>query len=133
MTELFHLGAHAIIQNEDGKVLLLKRTYGNKGWSLPGGGVDSGESMYDALLRECIEELSVVVENIVMTGIYYHPSIRTHAAIFTCTLTENAAIQLSAEHSEYKWATLDELSKSQRIRVQDATSFSGKVYSRVFK
>jgi ADP-ribose pyrophosphatase YjhB (NUDIX family) len=30
----------------EGHVLLLKRTYGDKGWSLPGGSVEAGETIH---------------------------------------------------------------------------------------
>ncbi|WP_244878816.1 hypothetical protein [Paenibacillus lautus] len=36
--DTYRFGVHAIIANADGKLLLLKRTYGNKGWSLPEAG-----------------------------------------------------------------------------------------------
>lgn len=130
--DMFRFGSHAIIFNSDGNVLLLKRTYGNKGWSLPGGGVEPGETVHEALFRECREELGVEVEDAVLTGIYYHSTINTQAAIFRCTIPNDAEIKLSSEHSEYKWAPLSELSESQRIRALDSMEFQGYVTSRIF-
>jgi len=49
--DTYRFGAHAIIFNTEGHVLLLKKTYGDKGWSLPGGGVDPGETIHQALLQ----------------------------------------------------------------------------------
>ncbi|WP_223809070.1 NUDIX domain-containing protein [Nocardiopsis listeri] len=48
---------------EDGKVLLLEQdTDGPRRWSLPGGRVEEGEPLGDALVREMREEIGVEVE-----------------------------------------------------------------------
>lgn len=130
--EKFIVGAHAIIVNTEGKVLLLKRTYGDFGWSLPGGGVERGETIHQALIRECQEELGVDVQNVLMTGFYYHSHLNAQVAIFRCSLPEGAEIQLSHEHSDYRWTPLSQLNEVQRIRAVDAMQYSGEVISRAF-
>ncbi|MFC0237207.1 NUDIX hydrolase [Fictibacillus phosphorivorans] len=130
--DTFRFGSHAIVFNAENKVLLLKRTYGNKGWSLPGGAVDPGETIHQALFRECREELGINVIDPVLTGLYYHRSINTHAAIFRCVISDDDEIVLSSEHSALRWADLTELSESQRVRAEDAMRFKGQVYSRAF-
>lgn len=130
--DTFRFGAHAIIFNSEGSVLLLKRTYGNKGWSLPGGSVEPGETIHQALFRECSEELGIDVQDPVLTGFYYHSVINTQAAIFRCSIPKDAEINLSSEHSDYKWMYLSEISESQRIRALDALNFQGQVVSRTF-
>ncbi|MBH0160582.1 NUDIX hydrolase [Fictibacillus sp. 26RED30] len=130
--DTFRFGSHAMVFNAENKVLLLKRTYGNKGWSLPGGAVDPGETIHQALFRECREELGINVIDPVLTGLYYHRSINTHAAIFRCVISDDDEIVLSSEHSALRWADLTELSESQRVRAEDAMRFKGQVYSRAF-
>jgi 8-oxo-dGTP diphosphatase len=130
--DTFRFGSHAIIFNSEGHVLLLKRTYGNKGWSLPGGSVEPGETIHEALFRECREELGVEVENEILTGVYYHSILNAQAAIFRCSLPEGADITLSSEHSDYKWARLSELNENQRIRALDAQKYQGQAVSRAF-
>ncbi|MBH0173474.1 NUDIX domain-containing protein [Fictibacillus sp. 23RED33] len=130
--DTFRFGSHAMVFNAENKVLLLKRTYGNKGWSLPGGAVDPGETIHQALFRECREELGINVIDPVLTGLYYHRSINTHAAIFRCMISEDAEIILSSEHSDFEWVDIAELSESQQIRAQDALDFQGQVFSRAF-
>ena len=51
------------ILEEDGKLLLIEHTKNDKSyWLLPGGGVDWGESIEEAVKREFLEETNLVVE-----------------------------------------------------------------------
>ncbi|MEI6053873.1 MAG: NUDIX hydrolase [Candidatus Saccharibacteria bacterium] len=55
---LFRVSQKAIIFNEKGQVLVVKET-GRDWWDIPGGGIDHGESIKDALARELKEEVSL--------------------------------------------------------------------------
>lgn len=129
--DTFRFGAHAIIVDSESHVLLLKRTYGDKGWSLPGGSVEPCETIHEALLRECREELGIEVQDVILTGFYYHSLLNTQVAMFRCSIPKDAEIILSSEHSDYGWFHLSELSDTQRIRALDAIEFQGQVISRV--
>jgi 8-oxo-dGTP pyrophosphatase MutT (NUDIX family) len=48
-------GAGAIFHDADGKVLLVKPSYGNT-WEIPGGGLEQGEYPFQAAAREVREE-----------------------------------------------------------------------------
>ncbi|MFA6303229.1 MAG: NUDIX domain-containing protein [Legionella sp.] len=67
------IGARAIVLNEEGKILLVKHTY-QPHWFLPGGGVDRGETVKSALIRELKEEVGLAVneEEPVLFGVYYN-------------------------------------------------------------
>lgn len=130
--DTFRFGVHSIITNLDGQILLLKRTYGNKGWSLPGGAVDPGETIHEAIIRECKEELGLQIHDIYLTGFYYHSNHNSQVGIFRCSIPQDEPIILSEEHSEYKWCDIPELSETQRIRAIDALGFNGDIKSRVF-
>lgn len=56
------LGAFALVIDGQGRVFLIKHSY-ISGWHLPGGGVETGETVKTALARELIEE-----GNIKLTG-----------------------------------------------------------------
>lgn len=58
------LGVGAVIWNEDGDVLLIRRGKPPRlgQWSIPGGHVEWGESLRDALIREVREETGLEVE-----------------------------------------------------------------------
>lgn len=63
MVKLIHV-AVGVILGADGKILIAKRPQAaHQGglWEFPGGKVDAGESVHQALLRELQEELAIVV------------------------------------------------------------------------
>jgi len=65
-------GASAIVADERGRILLHRRS-DNDRWALPGGVMEIGENIADAIVREVQEEtgLDVVPERIV--GVYTDP------------------------------------------------------------
>ncbi|MCX2685893.1 NUDIX domain-containing protein [Pseudomonas sp. DCB_AW] len=130
--DTFRLSSHAVILNEKNEILLLKATYGNFAWGLPGGALEVGETIHEALIRECFEELNQPITDAALTGVYYHKQYNSQAFIFRCTLNDISKITLSNEHSEYKFAPVSSLSEIQGIRVSDCLNFSGIVTSRKF-
>jgi 8-oxo-dGTP pyrophosphatase MutT (NUDIX family) len=52
------LGVRGVVTSPSGEVLMVEHTYAH-GWHLPGGGVERGESVEEALARELIEEAGV--------------------------------------------------------------------------
>lgn len=128
----FRMSAHAVITNGAGEVLMLKATYGRLSWGFPGGALDPGETVHEALHRECREELDCDVGVRYLSGIYHHRLLDAHGLIFRCDLPEGCEIRLSEEHSEWRYLSLDEMSPSQRKRVEDCLAFDGTVRSATF-
>jgi 8-oxo-dGTP pyrophosphatase MutT (NUDIX family) len=131
-SDTYRLSSHAVITNNQGQVLLLKANYGQKSWGLPGGALDKGETIHQALLRECQEELNCDVDIAYLSGVYYHTAFNSHAFIFRAHMAEGAEIMLSDEHTEYSYFDIDELSKVQKERVLDCLNFANDVVSKVF-
>lgn len=129
--DLFRLSVHAVIGDERG-ILLLRASYGHREWGLPGGALEPGETVHEALFRECREELGCDMRLGHLTGIYHHAAVNSHAILFRCELAQNASICLSDEHIEWRYMPLNELGEVQRLRVRDALEFSGHVRSRRF-
>jgi ADP-ribose pyrophosphatase YjhB (NUDIX family) len=55
------LGVRGLACDDKGRVLLVRHGYA-KGWHLPGGGVEPGESAADAIVREMAEEGGVAAD-----------------------------------------------------------------------
>ena len=108
--DVYRLSVHAVITNDERQVLQLKATYYGGRWGLPGGALEPGETVHQALFRECREELGCQVSVQYMSGMYYHQAYNSHACIFRCQLPAGAEIQLSPEHSAHRYFPLDELS-----------------------
>lgn len=117
------LAAHAVIMDEQGRILILRSRYAGV-WSLPGGGLNRREHIDEAIRRECHEELGVPVRLEAMTGFYYHRAISAYVAVFRASLGEGP-IRLSHEHSESRWVAPAELPDRMRVMAEDAVNGSG--------
>ena len=62
----------AIVLDDEGRILVVHKT-DNALWALPGGGMDVGESMPNAVVREVKEETGLDVEVTGIVGIYTNP------------------------------------------------------------
>ena len=78
------LGVRGVVLDADNRVFLVKHSY-ISGWHLPGGGVEVGESVLDALKRELMEEGRIeLAGQPAFLGIFFnrHVSVRDHVAVY---------------------------------------------------
>lgn len=78
------LGVRAAVLNDRGEVFLVRHTY-TPGWHLPGGGVEVGETMVDALVKELREEACISLTGpAALFGLYFNRRIsgRDHVALY---------------------------------------------------
>ena len=72
---LILVGASAVICDETGQVLLVRR--GDTGlWALPAGIMDMDEAIAETVVREVREETGLEVEPVRLTGLYTDPSLQ---------------------------------------------------------
>ena len=78
------MGVRGVVIDEAGRVFLVRHSYVS-GWHLPGGGVEVGETIYDALMRELREEGAIEISGAAdIHGVYFnrHVSRRDHVVVF---------------------------------------------------
>jgi 8-oxo-dGTP pyrophosphatase MutT (NUDIX family) len=78
------LGARALVIDGQGRVFLVKHSY-IEGWHLPGGGVETGETIGEALARELAEEGNIRLTRAPrLHGVYFNKRVsrRDHVALF---------------------------------------------------
>ena len=78
-------------------------------WEFVGGKVEPGETLEDALVRECREELAVTVvpRDIFMDVTHVYPDLTVHLTLFNADLPEGEPQAL--EHNDVRWITVDEI------------------------
>jgi 8-oxo-dGTP diphosphatase len=105
--------AGALIYDERGRLLILKPTY-KKGWTIPGGQIDPGESPWAACRREAYEECGLTVEHGRLVCVDFRPARADRPGglrfLFDCGSIDAAtqsSIQLQADEiSEHRFAEL---------------------------
>lgn len=61
-----------VVPDDQGRILLIRRTDNNY-WSIPGGGIEPGESVRQAASREVMEETGINCDVTGLVGIYSNP------------------------------------------------------------
>ena len=111
------VGVKAFIKDEQGNYLTLKRSAPYEGeaeprWDIPGGRINAGEPIFEALKREIKEET-----NLIMQGephiLYAQDILRVegrHVVRLTFEAKAEGEIKLDPkEHSAYQWVKLSDI------------------------
>lgn len=117
----FRVAVSALIFNE-GKVLLAHRR-DIDWWNLPGGGMEEGETVDEALCREVLEETGLEVEIGQLVGVYSKPLKQEVVLAFRCQVL-NGSPHETEEMRECRYFAPDALPPNtlpkHRQRVEDA-------------
>lgn len=72
-------------------------------WEFVGGKVEPGETKEQALIRECQEELAVIlsVGDVFMDVVHEYHDITVHLTLFNATIAEGVPQKL--EHNDIRW------------------------------
>ena len=111
----------AIILNEKNKVLIMSRKtddFMSGIDELPSGNMEQGENIYDSLIREVKEETNLDVVNVKLyIGSFDYISGKgKKARQYNFVLdVKNTGNIILTEHDEYKWLTIEEIRKSNKI------------------
>jgi 8-oxo-dGTP pyrophosphatase MutT (NUDIX family) len=120
------------VVNDAGEILLIRRS-DNDNWALPGGGIDLGESLIQAAVRETCEESGIDCEITGLSGIYTDPGhlilytsngeVRQECSIVLTARPIGGQLTPSTETSEVRWVPLAEagnyqMDSSMRLRIR---------------
>jgi len=78
-------------------------------WEFVGGKTEEGETNEEALVRECKEELDILVapKDVFMEVDHIYPDITIHLTLFNCSIKEG--IPKLLEHNDLKWISIEEI------------------------
>ena len=106
--------ANVIVANDQDEILMLRRT-DNDNWAVPGGGMDLGESITDAAVRETEEETGITCEITGLVGIYTNPrhvihytsndEVRQEYSIVFTARPVSGELRPSSESSDPQWVS----------------------------
>lgn len=120
---LFRASVRAVIENSAGEALLVRHVYGGRSWALPGGGLERGESVAEAVVRECREELGLAVTPVRVTGVYTKAGSPELVVVFACEAAPGEPLP-GPEISECRYFPLESpppgLGASIKSRISDA-------------
>ncbi|NYI99585.1 ADP-ribose pyrophosphatase YjhB (NUDIX family) [Nocardioides thalensis] len=126
----------AIVQDQQGRVLMIHKTDNNK-WALPGGGHEIGESIADTVVREVKEETGYDVAVETITGTYTNPGhvmayddgeVRQQFSIAFRARLLGGEARTSSESDQVVWVTpaeIDDLELHPSMRLRIAHALSG--------
>ncbi|NLO49007.1 MAG: (deoxy)nucleoside triphosphate pyrophosphohydrolase [Clostridiales bacterium] len=78
-------------------------------WEFVGGKVEPGETKEQALIRECREELGIMlrVNDVFLDVTHEYPDMTVHLTLFNAEIIEGVPKRL--EHNDIRWITADEI------------------------
>ena len=105
----FFVSAGVLIWQND-RILLVKKNYSDRAWTLPGGLMEKGEAINQTAVREIKEEIGVDIRLTRIVGIY---SIKSRfAVIFEGKIADESFSLNGDEISECAYFALDDLPES---------------------
>lgn len=119
---IFRIGVFALIFDDEGRILLGRRRDVDW-WNLPGGGMEAGETVDEALRREAREETGLEVEVGQLVGVYSKPQKQEVVLTFRCRVV-GGTLQPTEEIRESRYFPPGALPRNtlpkHRQRVEDA-------------
>lgn len=101
----------ALIWDEDRFLICQRPSHKSRGllWEFVGGKVEHGETKEDALVRECKEELDILiaVDDLFMEVDHVYPDITVHLSLFNCKMIDGEMKLL--EHNDSAWISIEEI------------------------
>ena len=114
-TEMTELTVLCLISDGD-KVLLQNRIKEDwKGYTLPGGHVEPGESIVDAVIREMKEETGLDIKNPKLAGVKQFPIKDGRYIVFLFKTNEFTGTVASSDEGQMEWVDINKLSEYETV------------------
>ena len=114
-TERVELTVLCLIENGD-KLLLQNRVKNDwRGYTLPGGHVELGESFVDACIREVKEETNLDIKNPKLVGVKQFSGEAGRYIVFLFKTTEFSGNLISSDEGKMEWKEYSELSNIKTV------------------
>ena len=134
------VAAAGFVEDKNGNLLLIQSPL--RGWEIPGGQIENGESIEDGVLREILEESGITTTLRCLAGVYsnigqhlWHDG-KTHVPTkvmfdFICDYVSGQPTP-SNESDAVMWVPKSEVlhqitAPAMRFRVENALNFNGKI------
>jgi mutator protein MutT len=102
-------GARCVI-SYDREILLIRNTYGQQNWTVPGGRIDTGETPEEAVRREVQEEVGITLGEVRFIGRFVTTQEykRDTVYVFAATATSREFTIDPAEILEARWFSVED-------------------------
>jgi 8-oxo-dGTP pyrophosphatase MutT (NUDIX family) len=108
-----HITVAAIVQRNDHFLMVEEFDNGRRVINQPAGHLEPGESLFDAVLRETLEETGWIVALQHFVGVYQyyspHNEVTYHRLAFTAGPVEQSSISIDPDIAAVHWLTLEEI------------------------
>lgn len=109
-TETVELTVLCLIHQGDRLLLQNRRKKNWDGWTLPGGHIEKGESIVDAVIREIQEETGLTIHSPKLCGIKQFPIENGRYLVFLFRTESFSGKVHSSDEGEMRWISRSELS-----------------------
>ena len=82
---------------------LLRSDQRSPTWSIPGGGIEKDEALFEGIVRECVEEMNFDISNLKLITIQKFVNNAFTYHTFFCEVEEEFIPELNDEHVGYAW------------------------------
>lgn len=104
--------AAAIIENENGQILIARRKKGKAQeglWEFPGGKIEHNETVEECLKRELLEEMNIEIEPYEPFGVNDHSYGDLRIRLFAFKARFMGGEMMLVDHDQYQWVDSKEL------------------------